>query len=479
MVHRFLAFSSWKDNGFQNIEHLRQPTSHLAWFARATVYHIAFHNFEDNLTPTQTSEELEIAQEIFKKSVKDYGTAQDYDNLLKTAIGRRLAKYHFYIREKPPTPFASVMGAKYIIKKAEMCVGRDGKLVWAPNSNYTELEYDSVRVRITDLSRGYFGMLDKLRELCDELLRGFAVPGELNMSREYMDNSMSQGHDASFLGDSYLKSIESLLFSHLGSKQAFYNSVTKTWDTVKIADWQIQADEFMDYLMAAIHIAGGQPARAPEFTSVLYRNCHGSIRGTCIRWSKFSLVTRYHKGRWMQGHDRPVSRFLPLELSQILLVYLALIRPCEIAFMDINTPQDIDAKKACGIYMYQLFVKRGIAVSAKAMSDTFGRIFKKVTNVNVTFAQYRHISQAFILALVHDNDINAFGDYVSNEIIGEDPDDNVQNNSRGIRTSAALNPGGAIANAIDMQAGHTPQIADQNYALSNESMLLLSAQRVS
>ncbi|KAJ2076516.1 hypothetical protein H4R24_005655 [Coemansia sp. RSA 988] len=266
------------------------------------------------------------------------------------------------------------MGVKYIIKRAEKCVDQQNKLVWAHNLNYTEPHYDSVRVRIQDISSSYFGMLDELKMLHNKQLNGCKLPNELNMDCNFVDNRMSHKHDASFLQDPVLQRNEELLFWHLLSSEGYHGHTAGLWNKNKIASWQMMADKFMDYLMAAIHIAGGQPARVPELTSILYWNSNGSIRGIYINGGLFSV--------------------------------------------------------------------------------------------------------AFILALVHSNNLEEFSKHGEHEIDDEDADNGSQNSRSGIHTSAALNPGGTIANAIDMQAGHMPWTADQNYALSNKSMILIPANQM-
>src|SRR5947207_15044583 len=79
--------------------------------------------------------------------------------------------------------------------------------------------------------------------------------------------------------------------------------------------------------MLAMHLAGGQPARGPELGSVKFRNSSLSLRNFFVIGGNAFYVTEYHKARAATPYSYFVVRYLPPRLSELLILYIAYIRP--------------------------------------------------------------------------------------------------------------------------------------------------------
>jgi hypothetical protein len=78
-----------------------------------------------------------------------------------------------------------------------------------------------------------------------------------------------------------------------------------------------------------IHVCSGQPARATELATLTIRNQVDNVRGVYIIKNFVATVISHSKGNSVRGSIRPIPRFLPKELSEAVISYLAIIRPVE------------------------------------------------------------------------------------------------------------------------------------------------------
>jgi superfamily II DNA/RNA helicase len=99
------------------------------------------------------------------------------------------------------------------------------------------------------------------------------------------------------------------------------------WDERRVRKYLRRVDAFLELLLFAIHMTGGQPARGTEITSV--RHCNGQFqdRNIYIMAGQAVVITRYHKSQSQYDTPRIVSRFLPWRVGQLLAVYLLHVLP--------------------------------------------------------------------------------------------------------------------------------------------------------
>jgi hypothetical protein len=86
----------------------------------------------------------------------------------------------------------------------------------------------------------------------------------------------------------------------------------------------------MDSLMICMHLTYGQPARATELCSLLYKNHQNAPRHVYWTLQTMMLVTQYHKSRSMTQMNKLIVRFFPGQLALLFKTYLAVVRPMEV-----------------------------------------------------------------------------------------------------------------------------------------------------
>ena len=103
----------------------------------------------------------------------------------------------------------------------------------------------------------------------------------------------------------------------------------RVWQLRKVRRWLRFVDEFRELLLFCVHITGGQPARGTEITSVRYKNGFMQDRNVYIIHGQVAVITRYHKSQSQQDKPKIVPRFLPYRVAQLMVLYLAYVRPLQ------------------------------------------------------------------------------------------------------------------------------------------------------
>ena len=91
--------------------------------------------------------------------------------------------------------------------------------------------------------------------------------------------------------------------------------------------------KFLGWMMTAIQVTAGQPARLPELFSVQHANSSTSPRSLYVYGEQLVMVIRYNKTLSATGAmGKKIARLLPVQVSQMLLEYLVLVRPVQIGW---------------------------------------------------------------------------------------------------------------------------------------------------
>jgi hypothetical protein len=98
------------------------------------------------------------------------------------------------------------------------------------------------------------------------------------------------------------------------------------WDKKVVQTYYKQVDAFLERLLLLIHVVSGQPARGTEITGLQHTNTTFH-RNIFIEDGLVALVTSYHKGYTCTGSTKIIHRYLPKELSELVVYYLWIIHP--------------------------------------------------------------------------------------------------------------------------------------------------------
>ncbi|KAJ2320903.1 hypothetical protein GGI00_006152 [Coemansia sp. RSA 2681] len=231
-------------------------------------------------------------------------------------------------------------------------------------------------------------------------------------------------------------------------------------------EWLGRMDALLDTITFAIHISGGQPARAPELASIMLRNDQISRRSVYAKRDTLCVATTYYRG--LSQHE--IAHYLPKELAQLILQYLVLIRPCIRQVAIILLANDAAEQRAIAhVYDNYLFAHNGQPMTTMHLRQSFARHWALYTKYNISFRDYRQFSRAFIIKLCHT------GTKSDMQFICIDGDDEDILPGKFIVDLANVRCYHLTGASIDFQTGHSYSIAERFYACSSEDKAITSS----
>jgi hypothetical protein len=79
----------------------------------------------------------------------------------------------------------------------------------------------------------------------------------------------------------------------------------------RVQEYGQQVKDFLELLLALIHVTSGQPACGEEITPIRHRNRFLQERNIFVIDRQIMFVTRYHKSQVLFGKPKVIPRFLP------------------------------------------------------------------------------------------------------------------------------------------------------------------------
>ena len=251
---------------------------------------------------------------------------------------------------------------------------------------------------------------DGLKEMCDEasriLRRDLLLDMELSEDQwngvvENITENLREtriGHNLFHKrSNPQLADMQDYLFRHICNcserYQEFFSEEPPSeglrlpWREKRLQSWFEKANSFVDCLIPLIHILGGGPARAEELATVAILNTKTGMRNVYWMHGSIMLLTTYHKSQNVIGRGRPVARFLPKEVSTLVLKYIALVKPLE----SLAAGALYSGKKAEDTHRTYLFARRGKRMDGKGICTSFSLSMHKVVGFGLKISDYRHL----------------------------------------------------------------------------------------
>lgn len=245
-----------------------------------------------------------------------------------------------FVQENQATPFSTVREilttARYIASNS----ARAPRVMWAPDSDQTELLTPFGRVSIRGLAVAVKAMMEEMESLLTTVT--FGLSAQLSMSKVKRDDWHSDKAAYSFVKDRencLLPHHEGTLLDHIsGSPElckkfllASFMSAGKRryiWNRAQVDTWRQDVEKIRRLQVVLAHICGGQPPRGTEECTYLLQNREkGTLRGMYAVDGYILLMQTYGKTRGTQGIDKEIFRLLPKRLSDMFLAEIVLVRP--------------------------------------------------------------------------------------------------------------------------------------------------------
>lgn len=378
--------------------------------------------------------------------------AEDYRRVISTTDHLQALRSRCLLKDSH-TPFAWILELRAHGRKIRNNTTSEGYIVW--NHNYTSLQFKQLVLNI-DAFRGFaWRQLDLIREELYDLLlwdsaSRDAVPS-FNLA-SLQDNPANTTNGWSFLQHppNRLGQWDGWLLNRIVHspqlQDAFFWPASQAGDYLpKEPAWKADqgrqylklVQQFLTRLALLVLIFSGQPARGTELLSVRYQNTLvGGCRNLFLSHGVFSFATLYHKGYSLRGTTKRIYRYLPPELSHVLVQYLVLIRP----FRD-HLQQFVYSKAVDTVVEVQppssfLWSKEdGSPWDTQQLSQFLSSESSTILGANskLNIANYRHIAIAISREFIPK------GKYFEREL------------------------GHEVLNTLDAQAAHTPITGENEY----------------
>ena len=169
------------------------------------------------------------------------------------------------------------------------------------------------------------------------------------------------------------------------------NQSSLQWKKLAVRAYFSKLDGFLERLLLLVHVTSGQPARGTEILSLQYSNTpQGHHRSIFIEDGLISTVTSYHKGYNITGSAKVIHRYLPREVSELLVYYLWLVLPfwqqlIILAYKETHTASSSSAF---------LWPKGHAAWDSQRLTNMLQRETKVHLKVELGIMMYRHMAIA-------------------------------------------------------------------------------------
>ena len=266
--------------------------------------------------------------------------APSHISLVQDMVQRFLVRHG---TARDPTPTDWLLPLRTYGMKIVYTTPADGSIHWVGDT----IHYQSLRFSMNQLRAMVHGLLTEAQQLlfATLLFGGTQEPGEIDRTTlppidwGWVDNPTEKAVGWSFLKDVRNRFqadgatwLARRVFGHADLTRQYLckEGHTVRWGTKAIDQYMWSVERFLDKLFPLVYFAN-MPPRVPEMLTLRHRNtANGGVRNTFVDQGLVVLVTMYHKGYELSGRLKPIQRFLPKEVSELLLYYLWLVLPfCE------------------------------------------------------------------------------------------------------------------------------------------------------
>ena len=290
---------------------------------------------------------------------------------------------------------------------------------WVVDSNFTNLQVGLTTISIRDLQEAaYKGKTLINSFFVEKLLMNFYwdVPNILA-------DELNDASDGFYFVQDKRNNLRQV-------QERFHSFLVKRGFKSKIEEYISNWRRFIQLLVFNVHLTSGNPARGTELETLQFRNSAMKNRNVYVFQDKIALIPSYNKTNNIKGSERLIPRFLPKELSHILIKYLVLVQPVlEQYYGKISYRPRVDISDSK--YLFSSELK---SLSTEQIKDDFMILFREICGKEIKFSMFRHVVDAFGLRHI----------------------EKFKSNSNGYETFA-------------LQAGHTSMTASKIYgAISND-----------
>jgi len=193
------------------------------------------------------------------------------------------------------------------------------------STNGIELMIENARFHMNSFTSAIHGMVEKLKNAIADLLYGCSTVDIAEMLQKIGSETIIDQRIGICFVQHILKArvnVVPKLLIHFSK----INSI-REWKDLDRYLFLEKASSILKLLLVLFHITGGAPPRGTEVLQLRLSNDQFMARSFYVHQGSISILYVYNK-----TGDRPIRRYLPKSIAELLVVYLVLLRPVEIFF---------------------------------------------------------------------------------------------------------------------------------------------------
>jgi len=218
---------------------------------------------------------------------------------------------------------------------------------------------------------------------------------------------------------------------HLLSDRDRYNEGTSNLSIATLRSTLTLIDTISKQFATLIHLISGQPARSTELMCNKLNNLVDCRRNLFWIQDQFLIIQEYLKTRSSTGMDSSIARWLPVDVSAILIQYLVLVSPVRLYLLKYDGQEMPTSDR---VKLFQVYNR---AMHSDDFLNSFPRIMNECAGFYIGIREYRHLAIALGRRVI----ISNFSAYSN------------------------------VLSLFDNQAGHSMSVARNVYGSSNEDVL--------
>ncbi|OBT70627.1 hypothetical protein VF21_10672, partial [Pseudogymnoascus sp. 05NY08] len=232
------------------------------------------------------------------------------------------------------TPTSSILSQLAMGRKLNKAYGRPPNIYWADEDT---IVYRGMPIPLAKLQLLAKGVIAEAEEALDELTFGGPLPNiDLSLIADPLISTSDscKSRYSLFHNESIqkLKTLDLMLERSVNAPkdQRLYERGPNgaiNYNDRNVKNYLAKEKRGLRKLMVAMQVASGQPARKPELGSIKIRASVYSVQNIQVINGRMAIITEYDKSRSIQGVSHYVVRFLPDQLGQVLMKYIAYIDP--------------------------------------------------------------------------------------------------------------------------------------------------------
>jgi superfamily II DNA helicase RecQ len=229
------------------------------------------------------------------------------------------------------TPMSNMLSLLAYGKAIAYAEGNEGSTFWSADKKTFYLKGQAIELsRFRAMAQDLVAEAEKM--LWQELLWIARVEDRFTVNMKgIVDDVTFARRGASFINqpsNNLCGKLEWMLTRCRQSEQGRkLQTVEGQWRETEVKRYLRRVKRFLTLLLVCVHVTSGQPGRGSEITTIRHRNGMLQDRNIYVMDGQVMTVIRYHKSQSQWDTPKIVPRFLPPQLGQVMVVYLAYLQP--------------------------------------------------------------------------------------------------------------------------------------------------------